>query len=72
MDSDFSEHDMRTAIRQAHAITSLAGGHTLRDTLNLADALYEAMVELAPRDRARRVRLIDAVFGLASVRRNRA
>ena len=63
MDSDFSEPHMRTAIRQAGSIAALDGGIGLRQTLNLANDLYEAMLELEPAARARRIRLLDAVFG---------
>ena len=59
------EDDLRTALRQAGAIASLDGPTSLRQTLTLAHDLYAAMVRLEPDERARRVRLIDAMFGLS-------
>jgi len=71
MDNDFSEHDMRTAIRHAGAIAALDRSATLRQTVNLANDLYEALIDLEPRARARRVRVLDDVFGLTQRQRNR-
>ena len=70
MDNNFSEHDMRTAIRHAGAIAALDRSATLRQTLNLANDLYEALIDLEPRARARRIRVLDAVFGLTHGQRN--
>jgi hypothetical protein len=58
-----TEHDLRTALRQATAIAAIDGPTNMRVTLTLAHDLYAAMTRLAPDDRARRIRLIDAVFG---------
>ena len=70
MNRSFSEHDMRTAIRQAGAITAVDRSVTLRQTLNLANDLYEALIHLEPRARERRIRLLDDVFGLPHAQRN--
>ena len=67
-----TEHEMRTALRQAGAIAAVGGQLSLRRILNLAHRIYSALILLAPEDRARRIRLIDAIFGAAahgSVRR---
>ena len=53
---------MRTALRQAGAIASVDGPHSIRERLQLAHQLYDAMLLLQPEERARRIRLIDAVF----------
>ena len=53
---------MRTALRQAGAITSVEGPYSIRDRLQLAHQLFDAMLLLQPEERARRIRLIDAVF----------
>ena len=53
---------MRTALRQAGAITAVDGKYSIRQRLNLAHQLYDAMLLLPPEDRARRIRLIDTVF----------
>lgn len=53
---------MRTALRQAGAITSVDGPYSIRERLHLAHRLYDAMLLLDPEERARRIRLIDAVF----------
>ena len=63
MDRHFFEHEMRIAIRQANAIAAIDGQVSLRQKLTLADDLYEAMIELEPKVRARRIRLIDTIFG---------
>jgi hypothetical protein len=70
MDNNFSENDMRTAIRHAGAIAMVDRSSTLRETLNLANDLYEALIDLEPRARARRIRLLDDVFGLTPRQRN--
>jgi hypothetical protein len=57
-----SEDEMRTALRQAGAIAAVGGEHSIRKRLTLAHRLYDAMLLLEPVERARRVRLIDAVF----------
>ena len=56
------EDVIRTALRQASAITAVDGQHSVRQTLLVAHQLYDAMLLLEPSDRARRIRLIDAVF----------
>ena len=56
------EDEMRTALRQAGAITAVDGQHSIQQRLGVAHQLYDAMLLLEPDDRARRVRLIDAVF----------
>lgn len=56
------EDEMRTALRQAGAITAVDGQHSIRQRLGVAHQLYDAMLQLEPVDRARRIRLIDAVF----------
>ena len=53
---------MRTALRQAGAITAVDGKYSIRERLSLAHQLYDAMLLLPPEDRARRIRLIDTVF----------
>ena len=53
---------MRTALRQAGAITAVEGPYSIRERLRLAHHLYDALLLLPPEDRARRVRLIDAIF----------
>jgi hypothetical protein len=60
-----SEDEMRTALRQAGAIAAVDGEHSIRKRLGLAHRLYDAMLLLEPLERARRVRLIDAVFTLS-------
>lgn len=57
-----TEHDMRTALRQAAAIAAVGGEGSLRRTLGLAHEIYDALILLGPEDRARRIRLIDAFF----------
>jgi hypothetical protein len=59
---------MRTALRQAGAITAVDGQHSIRQTLHLAHRLYDAMLLLQPEERARRIRLIDVVFTPAAPR----
>ena len=71
MHKNFSEDDMRTAIRQAGAIAAVDKSATLRETLNLANDLYEALLDLEPRARERRIRVLDDVFGLTHRQRNR-
>jgi hypothetical protein len=53
---------MRTALRQAGAIAAVDGQHSIRQRLVLAHRLYDAMLLLQPEERARRIRLIDAMF----------
>ena len=70
------EDVMRTALRQAGAITAVDGQYSVRQKLAVAHQLYDAMLLLEPIDRARRIRLIDAVFtpsgqGSEHRRRNR-
>ena len=60
---------MRTALRQAGAITAVDGLHSIRERLNLAHRLYDAMLLLQPAERARRVQLIDTVFPPLAPRR---
>ena len=57
-----SEDDMRTALRQAGAIAAINGERSTRRMLGLAHQLCNAMFLLDPDDRARRIRLIDAMF----------
>ena len=57
-----SEDDMRTALRQAGAIAAINGERSTRRMFALAHDLYNAMFLLDPDDRARRIRLIDAMF----------
>ena len=71
MNNDLSEDDMRIAIRHAGAIAKLDRSATLRQTLNLANDLYEALIDLEPRARAQRIRVLDDVFGLNQRQRNR-
>ena len=58
-----TEADMRTALRQASAITAVSGERSLRRMLGLAHKIYDGLILLGPEDRARRIRLIDAIFG---------
>jgi hypothetical protein len=53
---------MRTALRQAGAIAAVDGKYSIRERLRLAHQLYNSLLLLQPEDRARRIRLIDAVF----------
>lgn len=67
-----AKDEMRTALRQAGAIAGVDGQHSTRQRLGLAHWLYDAMLLLEPSDRARRIRLIDAMFmrrGIGSERR---
>ena len=57
------EDEMRTAMRQAGAIAAVSGPHSFRQTLGLAHEIYDALILLRPEDRARRIHLIDAIFG---------
>jgi len=57
-----TEDEMRTALRQAGAITAVDGQYSIRQRLVVAHQLYDAMLLLGPDDRARRIRLIDEVF----------
>lgn len=57
-----TDHEMRTALRQAGAITAVDGQHSMRRRLGVAHQLYEAMLLLDPQDRARRIQLIDSIF----------
>jgi len=59
------EDDMRTALRQAGAIATLDGQRSVRRTLRLAHQIYNALITLTPAERARRIQLIDAIFGSA-------
>ena len=65
------EDEMRTALRQAGAITAVDGQHSIRQRLGVAHQLYDAMLLLEPDDRARRIRLIDAVFTPSAARSER-
>ena len=58
-----TEGDMPTALRQAGAIAAVSGERSLRRMLVLAHEIYDALIVLPPRQRARRIRLIDAIFG---------
>ena len=58
-----AEDDMRTALRQASAIASVSGERSLRRIIGLAHRIYDGLIPLDPEDRARRIRLIDAIFG---------
>ena len=58
-----TEDDMRTALRQASAIAAVGGERSMRRMLGLAHEIYDALILLRPEDRARRIRLIDAIFG---------
>ena len=58
-----TEDDMRTALRQASAIAALDGERSLRRMLGLAHKIYDGLILLGPEERARRIRLIDAIFG---------
>ena len=64
-----TEDDMRTALRQAGAIAAVDGQRSVRQTLRLAHAIYNTLMILPPAHRARRIQLIDAIFGSA-VRRS--
>jgi len=57
------EDDMRTALRQAGAIAAVGDERSLRRTLGLAHEIYDALILLPPTQRARRIGLIDAIFG---------
>jgi len=57
-----TDDEMRIALRQACAITAVGGQYSIRQRLGVAHRLYDAMLLLEPDDRARRIRLIDAVF----------
>jgi len=61
-----TEDDMRTALRQAGAIAAVGGERSTRRKLGLAHEIYDALILLQPEDRARRIRLIDAIFGSAA------
>ena len=58
-----TEDEMRTALRQASAIAAVSGQRSMRRVLGLAHQIYNALVLLEPEGRARRIRLIDAIFG---------
>jgi hypothetical protein len=58
-----TEDEMRTALRQAGAIVTVSGRHSVRQTLGLAHEIYNALMSLEHQDRVRRIELIDAVFG---------
>jgi hypothetical protein len=53
---------MRTALRQAGAISAVDGPYSIRERLRLAHQLYDAMLLLQPEERARRICLIDTMF----------
>lgn len=57
-----TEDEIRTALRQAAAITAVDGEHSMRQRLGVAHRLYDAMLLLEPGDRARRIQLIDSMF----------
>lgn len=57
-----TEDDMRTALRQAGAIAAVSGERSLRRVLGLAHEIYDALILLPPEQRARRIRLVDAIF----------
>ena len=57
-----SEDEVRTALRQAGAIAAVDGQYSIRQRPGLAHRLYDAMLLLHFEERARRIRLIDAVF----------
>jgi hypothetical protein len=59
---------MRTALRQAGAIVAVDGRYSIRQRLCLAHHLYDALLLLQPAERARRIRLIDAMFTPAAPR----
>jgi CHASE2 domain-containing sensor protein len=63
-----TQDTMRIALRQAGAITAVDGQYSIRQRLRLAHHLYDAMLRLHPDERARRIRLIDAMFTPASQR----
>ncbi len=65
--STATEDDMRAALRQAGAIVAVDGQRSVRQTLRLAHEIYNMLILLPPEERARRVQLIDAIFG-SSVR----
>jgi hypothetical protein len=58
-----TDDDMRTALRQAGAIAAVDGRRPLREVLGLAHQLYNSLVLLNPEERARRIQLIDMIFG---------
>ena len=58
-----TDDEMRTALRQASAIAAVSGQRSMRQILGLAHQIYNALVLLDPEGRARRTRLIDAIFG---------
>jgi hypothetical protein len=57
-----SEDETRTALRQAGALAAVDAQYFIRQRLGLAHRLYDAMLLLHFEERARRDRLIDAVF----------
>ena len=57
-----TEDAMRTALRQAGAITAVDGRHSMRQWLGVAHQHHDAMLLLEPDDRARRIRLVGAVL----------
>jgi len=61
-----TEDEMRIALRQADAIMAVSGQRSFRRILGLAHQIYNGLVLLGPEDRARRIRLIDAIFGSAA------
>ena len=63
-----TEDDMRTALRQASAIVAVDGQRSVRQTLRLAHEIYNTLMILPPAHRARRIQLIDAIFGSAARR----
>ena len=61
-----TDEELRTALRQAGAITAVSNQRSMRRTLGLAHEIYKALIRLEPEDRAQRIRLIDAIFGCAA------
>jgi len=57
-----TEDDIRTALRQAGAIAAVGGERSMRRMLGLAHDIYDSLILLRPKDRMRRIRLIDAIF----------
>ena len=51
-----------TALRQAGAIAAVGGERSMRRMLGLAHDIYDSLILLRPKDRMRRIRLIDAIF----------
>jgi hypothetical protein len=62
---DATEFAMRAALRHAGAVAAIDPLATLKDKLALADRMLLALMQLRPIARYRRIRLLDAVLGLA-------